>query len=275
MWQRFTERARKVVFYAQEEAQKFGEGYVSTEHLLLGLVRETDSLASRIFEKMGASPNQVRHELEKLLPKGDKKPGFDMTLTPRAKRVIDLAYEEARLLNNNYIGTEHLLLGLIREGEGLAGQVLIKLGIELATARQIVLELQDNDRPGPSPTTEERPRPSSPAMRLPVYYDLQLVQPIDQMLLAILSDRDTPLGQRFRRQCPSLDWILPAIVANMSKDRDRSGSVADILEAALAGARSFGRDETTVEDLYAACIEHTSAEIRAVLSGLGLLLSDS
>ena len=145
MWQRFTERARKVVFYAQEEAQKFGEGYVSTEHLLLGLVRESDSVAARVLEKLGVSLNRIRVEVEKQLPRGDARPSQDMTLTPRAKRVIDLAYDEARNLNNNYIGTEHLLLGLIREGDGLAGRVLAKLGVELERARREVMALQDNE----------------------------------------------------------------------------------------------------------------------------------
>src|SRR4051812_8132160 len=145
MWQRFTERARKVVFYAQEEAQKFGEGYVSTEHLLLGLVRESDSVAARVLEKLGVSLNRIRVEVEKQLPRGDARPSQDMTLTPRAKRVIDLAYDEARNLNNNYIGTEHLLLGLIREGDGLAGRVLAKLGVELEKARREVMALQDTE----------------------------------------------------------------------------------------------------------------------------------
>ncbi|MBS1706348.1 MAG: ATP-dependent Clp protease ATP-binding subunit [Armatimonadetes bacterium] len=145
MWQRFTERARKVVFYAQEEAQKFGEGYVSTEHLLLGLVRESDSVAARVLEKLGVSLSRIRQEVEKQLPRGDARQSQDMTLTPRAKRVIDLAYDEARNLNNNYIGTEHLLLGLIREGDGLAGRVLAKLGVELDRARREVMALQDNE----------------------------------------------------------------------------------------------------------------------------------
>lgn len=145
MWQRFTERARKVVFYAQEEATKFGEGYVSTEHLLLGLVREKDSVAARVLANIGASLDRIRAEVEKQLPRSDSRTNQEVTLTPRAKRVIDLAYDEARNLNNNYIGTEHLLLGLIREGDGLAGRVLTKLGIELERARREVMALQDNE----------------------------------------------------------------------------------------------------------------------------------
>jgi ATP-dependent Clp protease ATP-binding subunit ClpA len=145
MWQRFTERARRVVFFAQEEAGRLGENYVSTEHLLLGLVRENDSVAARILDMMGVSLGRIRSEIERQVTRGDGRLGQDMQLTPRAKRVIDLAYDEARQLSNNYIGTEHLLLGLIREGEGLAGRVLAKLGVELERTREEVRKLQDND----------------------------------------------------------------------------------------------------------------------------------
>ncbi len=142
MWQRFTERARKTVFYAQEEAGRLGENYVSTEHLLLGLIRETDSVAARILGQLSIPLPRIRTEIERQVARGDGKLGQDMQLTPRAKRVIDLAYDEARQLNNNYIGTEHLLLGLIREGEGLAGRVLSDLGMTLDQARLEVMRLQ-------------------------------------------------------------------------------------------------------------------------------------
>jgi ATP-dependent Clp protease ATP-binding subunit ClpC len=145
VWQRFTEEARRVIFFAQEEAKRLGENYVSTEHLLLGLVKENDSVAARILDRMGVSLGRVRSEIERQVAKGDGKMGPDMQLTPRAKRVIDLAYDEARQLGNNYIGTEHLLLGLIREGEGLAGRILNKLGVELDRTRREVRHLQDQD----------------------------------------------------------------------------------------------------------------------------------
>lgn len=145
MWQRFTERARRVVFFAQEEAAKFGESYVSTEHLLLGLVREQDCVAARILDRMGISLTKVRSEVERQVSRGDSRQGQEMQLTPRAKRVIDLAYDEARNLNNNYIGTEHLLLGLIREGEGVAGKVLQKLNVDLERARREIMNLQDGE----------------------------------------------------------------------------------------------------------------------------------
>ena len=145
MWQRFTERARRVVFFAQEEAGRLGENYVSTEHLLLGLVRENDRVAARILDRMGVSLGRIRSEIERQVARGDGRLGQDMQLTPRAKRVIDLAYDEARTLNNNYIGTEHLLLGLIREGEGLGGKVLQKLGVDIERTRREVTSLQDGE----------------------------------------------------------------------------------------------------------------------------------
>lgn len=143
MWQRFTERARRVVFFAQEEAGRLGENYVSTEHLLLGLVRENDSVAAKILDQMGISLGRIRSEIERQVTHGDGRIGQDMQLTPRAKRVIDLGYDEARRLSNNFIGTEHLLLGLIREGEGLAGRLLSKLGADLESTRKVVMIVQN------------------------------------------------------------------------------------------------------------------------------------
>ena len=159
MWQRFTERARKIVFYAQEEAGQLGENYVSTEHLLLALIRENDSVAARILDRLGVSRGRIRAEVERQVARGDGRLGQDMQLTPRAKRVIDLAYDEARQLNNNYIGTEHLLLGLISEGEGLAGRVLTKLGVALERTRQEVKNLQEG---GKGRTEENLPSESRP-----------------------------------------------------------------------------------------------------------------
>ena len=161
MWQRFTERARKVIFYAQEEAQRMGESQVNTEHLLLGLIRETDSVAARILDRLGVSLQRIRAEVERYAPRGDARPGQEMQLTAQAKRVIDLAYDEARQLNNNYIGTEHLLLGLIRQGEGLAARVLHKLGVDLERARREVMQLQDHEgHSSPAPRTQRSRTPT-------------------------------------------------------------------------------------------------------------------
>lgn len=160
MWQRFTERARRVVFFAQEEAARLGENYVGTEHLLLGLVRESDSVAARILDRLGVPLGRIRADIERQVTRGHGNLGQDMQLTPRAKRVIDLAYEEARQLNNNYIGTEHLLLGLIREGDGLAARVLVKLGADLERTRREVYAMQE----GESQQATNRQRSRTPTL---------------------------------------------------------------------------------------------------------------
>ncbi|MBI3945014.1 MAG: hypothetical protein HY321_03785 [Armatimonadetes bacterium] len=139
MWQRFTERAKRVVFFAQEEARHLGENYVSPEHLLLGLVRESDSVAARVLERLGAPLSRVREEVERRIVHGEGGTTQDMTLDPRARKVLDLAYDEARQLNNNHIGTEHLLLGVTREGDGLAARILSELGVDLLAVRREVI----------------------------------------------------------------------------------------------------------------------------------------
>ena len=137
------------MFYAQEEAQKSGEGYVSTEHLLLGLLRKSDNTACRVLESLGVSPNRIRVEVEKQLPTGEVRPSYEMTLTPPAKRGIDLAYKEAHSLDNQYIGTEHLLLGLILEGQGLAARILANLGVDIERVRAAVQSLPERAKGQP------------------------------------------------------------------------------------------------------------------------------
>jgi len=142
MWQRFSDGARKMVFYAQEEAGRLGENYVSTEHFLLGLLREPSNAGCQVLNRLGISLERVRTEIEQQVAKGEGRLDQDMQLTPRAKRVIDLAYDEARQQAANYIGSQHMLLGLIRESEGLGGRTLAKLGVGLDAARQIVMDME-------------------------------------------------------------------------------------------------------------------------------------
>lgn len=132
---RFTERARKVLSLAQEEAQRFQHNYIGTEHLLLGLVREGEGVAARVLESMGVELYKVRQAVEFIIGRGDRIVLGEIGLTPRAKRVIELAVDEARRLNHHYIGTEHILLGLVREGEGIACGVLESLGVTLHKVR--------------------------------------------------------------------------------------------------------------------------------------------
>ncbi len=138
---KFTERARKVLQLAQEEAQRFNHNYIGTEHLLLGLVREGEGVAAKVLANLGVDLNKVRSAVEFIIGRGDRTVTGDIGLTPRAKKVIELSVDEARRLGHHYVGTEHLLLGLVREGEGIAAGVLMSLGITMERARASVLEL--------------------------------------------------------------------------------------------------------------------------------------
>ncbi|HEV2235687.1 MAG TPA: Clp protease N-terminal domain-containing protein [Ktedonobacterales bacterium] len=136
---RFTERARRVLAHAQEEARRFNHNYMGTEHLLLGLLRDPESLAARVLGDLGVSLERARQGVEFIIGRGDRVIAGEIGLTPRAKRVIELAVDEARRLGHHYVGTEHLLLGLIREGEGIAAGVLESLGVNLERARDATL----------------------------------------------------------------------------------------------------------------------------------------
>jgi ATP-dependent Clp protease ATP-binding subunit ClpC len=138
---KFTERAKKVLVYAQDEATRFNHNYIGTEHLLLGLLREGDGIAAKVLGNLGVELNKVRSAVEFIIGRGERMVVGDINLTPRAKRVIELAVEEARRLGHNYIGTEHLLLGLIREGEGIAAGVLESLGVNLDKVRAQVVRV--------------------------------------------------------------------------------------------------------------------------------------
>jgi ATP-dependent Clp protease ATP-binding subunit ClpC len=148
MFEKFTERGRKVIIYAKEEAERRQNEYLGTEHLLLALMREQNGVPVMILKKMGLSIEEVRIEIEKNLPLGTNLLTFgDIPFTPRAKKVLELAVEEARLLGHNYIGSEHLLLGLVREDEGIAGKILRNLGANLLGARQLTINLSMSVQP--------------------------------------------------------------------------------------------------------------------------------
>jgi len=138
---RFTERARKVLTLAQEEAQRFNHNYIGTEHLLLGLVREGEGVAAKVLSNLGVELTKVRSAVEFIIGRGERQVVGEIGLTPRAKKVIELAVDEARRLGHHYIGTEHLLLGLIREGEGIAAGVLESLGVNLEKVRSEVIKV--------------------------------------------------------------------------------------------------------------------------------------
>src|SRR5881398_2043883 len=141
MFERFTDRARRVVVLAQEEARMLNHNYIGTEHILLGLIHEGEGVAAKALESLGISLEAVRAQVEEIIGQGQQAPSGHIPFTPRAKKVLELSLREALQLGHNYIGTEHILLGLIREGEGVAAQVLVKLGADLSRVRQQVIQL--------------------------------------------------------------------------------------------------------------------------------------
>jgi ATP-dependent Clp protease ATP-binding subunit ClpC len=142
MFDRFTERARKVILLAKEEAKRFNHDYIGTEHILLGLIKEGEGVAAAVLQNLGLNLDMIRLEVEKLVQPGPSTvTSGDIPFTPKAKKVIELAMDEAKSLGHNYIGTEHLLLGLIRESEGVAAQVLMNLGLDLSKVRKEIMEL--------------------------------------------------------------------------------------------------------------------------------------
>ena len=141
MFERFTDRARRVVVLAQDEARMLNHNYIGTEHILLGLLHEGEGVAAKALESLGISLDTVRQQVEEIIGQGQQAPSGHIPFTPRAKKVLELSLRESLQLGHNYIGTEHILLGLIREGDGVAAQVLVRLGADRNRVRQQVIQL--------------------------------------------------------------------------------------------------------------------------------------
>ncbi len=165
MFERFTDRARRVVVLAQEEARMLNHNYIGTEHILLGLIHEGEGVAAKALESLGISLEAVRSQVEEIIGQGQQAPSGHIPFTPRAKKVLELSLREALQLGHNYIGTEHILLGLIREGEGVAAQVLMKLGADLSRVRQQVIQLLSGYQ-GKEPVTTGGPAEGTPSTSL-------------------------------------------------------------------------------------------------------------
>ncbi|MEJ2253785.1 MAG: ATP-dependent Clp protease ATP-binding subunit [Nitrospirota bacterium] len=186
MFEKFTERGRKVIIYAKEDAERRQNDYLGTEHLLLAILRDEDSLPVAILKKMGLSPDELRMEIERNLPIGSNIMTFgDVPFTPRAKKVLELAVEEARLLGHNYIGSEHLLLGLVREEEGIAGKILRSFGANILGVRQLAINLSMKSSTG----TREK-KSNTPALD---EYGKDLTQLARERALDPVIGRDTEI----------------------------------------------------------------------------------
>jgi ATP-dependent Clp protease ATP-binding subunit ClpC len=161
LFERFTDRARYVVVLAQEEARMLDHIYIGTEHILLGLIHEGEGVAAKALESLDISLEEVRQQVEEIIGQGEAAPTGQIPFTPRAKKVLELSFREARQLGHDHIGTEHILLGLIREGDGVAAQILQKLGADLKRVRRTVIQelsgspaVRYGEMPSPSPFDE-------------------------------------------------------------------------------------------------------------------------
>ncbi|HEX2193041.1 MAG TPA: Clp protease N-terminal domain-containing protein [Acidimicrobiales bacterium] len=188
MFERFTDRGRRVVVLAQEEARLLDHDYIGTEHLLLGLLHEGEGVAAKALEQLGVSLEAVRAQVEEVIGRGASTPDFHIPFTPRAKKVLELSLREGLQLGHDYIGTEHILLGLVREGEGVAAQVLVRLGADLGRVHAQVMDLL-----GP-PTGE---RPSEAMHRVDVARAVRVppIAPLPPEMHPACPNCQTPLAQ--------------------------------------------------------------------------------
>jgi ATP-dependent Clp protease ATP-binding subunit ClpA len=182
---KFTERARKVLSLAQEEAQRFQHNYIGTEHLLLGLIREREGISAKVLSNLGVDLNKVRRAVEHIIGRGDRIVLGEIGLTPRAKKVIELAVDEALRLNHHYIGTEHLLLGLVREGEGIAAGVLESPGVNLEKVRTHTIQVLSLS--GASQKMKE------PQLELVPQLMIELLKEAQNMLASVMQEKEQVL----------------------------------------------------------------------------------
>jgi ClpA/ClpB-like protein/UvrB/UvrC motif-containing protein len=218
MFERFTDRARRVVVLAQEEARMLNHNYIGTEHILLGLIREREGVGARALESLGISLDAVRLQVEGIIGRGQEAPSGHIPFTPRAKKVLELSLREAVQFGHNYIGTEHILLGLIREGDGVAAQVLVQLGAALDRVRQQVINLLHGRH-------AEEPAPTGPAVR-----ELRLL-PAVQARLEAIEQRLTAIEQRVGTGPDTGD--LDEQIQTVRAEKEAAIEAQDFAQAAL------------------------------------------
>ena len=292
---KFTERARKVLMLAQEEAQRFNHNYIGTEHMLLGLVREGDGVAARVLDSMGVQLPKVRSAVEFIIGRGNGTVEGDIGLTPRAKKVLELAVDEGRRLKHEYVGTEHLLLGLVREGEGIAAGVLESLGVNLQKVRAQVERALAGEPLGSPPPPPYIARSSGPAVESLSRRTLALlVRAFDEaektghprvgighLLLSLLKETDQVVVRALTELEPRLEEVGKAIVENSPPPEGEyepaqvlSQRAGQVLHRAKYEARIRGN--ATVEPAHVLLGIAYNAELVAeeLLSSLGIELDD-
>ncbi len=284
MFERFTDRARRVVVLAQEEARMLNHNYIGTEHILLGLIHEGEGVAAKALESLGISLEAVRQQVEEIIGQGQQAPSGHIPFTPRAKKVLELSLREALQLGHNYIGTEHILLGLIREGEGVAAQVLVKLGADLNRVRQQVIQLLHGYQ-GKEPAGEgKEPAGGGPRLgkreRARLMDDaLGRIAALDRRLAAIerwvgmrpdVDDVDEEIGQARREKEAAID----------SQDFETAAALLAKEKELLAARASREKDKAVTADRpsLAAEVVRVNAELerlRAILRQHGLETDNS
>jgi len=215
MFERFTDRARRVVVLAQQEARRLDHNYIGTEHILLGLIHEGQGVAARALTSLGVNLDAVRQQVEEIIGRGQQTPSGHIPFTPRAKKVLELSLRESQQLGQDYIGTEHILLGLIREGDGVAAQVLVKLGADLNRVRQQVIQLLDGHQ-------AEEPVPAGSAAR-------ELSLPEVQAHLEAVEQRLTAIEQRVGTGPETSD--LDEQIAQVRREKESAIEAQDFEQA--------------------------------------------
>ena len=196
---KFTERVRRVIYLARDEANRLQNDYIGTEHLLLGIVREGEGIAARVLRKLDIDLDQIQQVIENMVkPTGGTLTLGEIPLTPRAKRVLELSIEEARLLNHNYVGTEHLLLGLIREGEGVAARILIELGVDRKRVREEIMKLLHQGGGGLARSKTRKERSETPHLD---QFGRDLTQLAREQKLDPIIGRDREIGRIVQILC--------------------------------------------------------------------------
>ena len=236
MYERFTDRARKVMALANEEARRFNHEYIGTEHILLGLVLEGSSTGATVMKNLGVDLAALRAEVGKLVQSGpDVVAMGKLPQTPRAKNVIEYAIEEARALNHNYVGTEHILLGLLRERDGIAAQVLTNLGLRLEAVRHEVLRLLGvAEGPAPAPTGEEQ-------LEVARYKDMPVWQRADELAQQVYAATGTFPPEQIPGVASRLRELALAIPPHIAEAHSRPipGEAKWFLNAAFGSLREL------------------------------------
>jgi ATP-dependent Clp protease ATP-binding subunit ClpC len=272
VFERFTDRARRVVVLAQEEARMLNHNYIGTEHILLGLIHEGEGVAARALESLGISLGAVRQQVDEIIGQGQQAPSGHMPLTPRAQKVLELASREAQQLGHNYVGTEHILLGLIREGEGVAAQVLVQLGADLNRVRQQVIQLlhgYQGDKPadsGPRRGKRARARLMEDALARMDALDRRLaaierwvgMRPdlgdVDQEIAQVRREKEAAIdAQDFEAAAALRDKEKELLDARASREKEWASATGYDRPSLVA---EFGRVNAELERLRAILREH-------------------